>query len=145
MEDLEYEFVTSAEPAVVYRAVASEAGHRAWWAMDCDVGDAMGSTCEMRFNKNGSLVLMKFRIDALHEDRCVRWTCTDNDNPAWKGSTLEWRIDEHDGKTRLRLVHAGFATGGPPYEGTKAGWPHFMTSLRNYVEGRGGSPLPGMP
>ncbi|TPV94891.1 MAG: hypothetical protein B7733_12715 [Myxococcales bacterium FL481] len=145
MEDLEYSFRTPASAASLFDAVSTEAGHRAWWAMDCDVGATVGAPCVMRFNKDGTLVTMKFRVDELVNNERVRWTCTDNDNPAWKGSTLTWHIESTGDERRLRLVHGGLALGGPPYEMTKAGWRRFLDSLQGYVEGRGGDPMPGMP
>jgi uncharacterized protein YndB with AHSA1/START domain len=141
MEALRYEFSTSARPAALYAAAASPAGISAWWCKDCDISTKVGGRHDLRFDKDGTLVKMSFDVTELSENRRVVWKCVSNDNPVWVGSILAWEIDETDDGSRLCLVHDGFAAGGPPYEMTAAGWPRFVESLKNHVEGRPGDPM----
>ena len=82
-------------------------------------------------------VTMRFRVDALDAGQRVLWTCTDNGNPVWPGTTLEWTVD---GST-LRFRHDGFPEDqSPPFKMTADGWAALMGSLTAYTETGTGAP-----
>jgi hypothetical protein len=104
-----------------------------WWAVDADLGDEEHT---LRFDKNGRVVTMRFRVDHVDDQR-VQWTCLENGNPVWPGTTLTWRLS--DG--HLHLEHAGFhEQESPPYQMTVDGWQHFMASLVSWLETGAGQP-----
>jgi uncharacterized protein YndB with AHSA1/START domain len=55
-----------------------------------------------------------------------------------EGSVVEYTLETTAGKTRLRLVHSGFASGtdwdDELYGGTVRGWRYELRSLRHYLE-----------
>lgn len=137
---IEHQIEVAAAPAAVLAALTTADGLRAWWARDCDIGDGVGATHELRFDKGANLVTMSFEVTAAGPDR-VAWTCTANSNPIWPGTTLTWIIAPRDGGSAVSFEHAGFAeAGSPPYEMTAAGWQHFMGSLKSYLDGGDGRP-----
>jgi uncharacterized protein YndB with AHSA1/START domain len=140
MEPIRHTLNLSAKPDVAYRAVATVEGLRGWWCKDSDIAAAVGGETELRFVKDGKPVTMRFRVDALDDGKRVAWTCIENANPIWVGSTLTWTIrPDGDGST-LEFSHAGLTAGGPPYDMTAQGWQHFMGSLEQYAETGTGQP-----
>ena len=140
MKPFEAKFETAGAVGEVMAAVTTKAGIQKWWCKDCDIASKVGGTHEMRFDKNGTLVNMKFRVDTLGE-REVSWTCTSNDNPVWVGSTLRWTAESTPGGTEVSFIHDDFAAGGPPYEATLEGWVMFMKSLKTSLDGGQGTPF----
>jgi uncharacterized protein YndB with AHSA1/START domain len=140
MESFVHEFQTPAGAKTIYDAVGTAAGIKGWWAKSGSVTEKVGGTTELRFDKEGRVAVMKFSLDELEPNRRVRWTCTENANPVWLGTTLTWDIEDGGSQRRVRFAHEGFTRGGPPYDLTITGWKHFMKSLESYVGGGGGQP-----
>lgn len=137
---IKHQFSTPAAPSAVFRAIATQAGQQAWWNKQAEVSETVGGDIELAFVKNGQPVNMRFELVERSAQR-VAWHCTTNDNPAWVGSTLVWEIEPEGEGSVVRFTHAGFAMGGPPYEGTREGWPRFMESLQQVVVDQPGNPL----
>ena len=134
MSDIHHEIQTNATRAAITEALTTQAGLQAWWATQTDLdGDAV----TMTFDKEGRTVVMKFRVDEVVPGERIRWTCTDNGNPVWPGTTLTWTLD---GPT-IRFTHAGFKeTASVPYSMTVEGWRHFCTSLQAHLDAGSGAP-----
>jgi uncharacterized protein YndB with AHSA1/START domain len=141
MSDIVHDLKLACSPAEAYAAVATDRGIKGWWSKNSDIASGVGETHTLRFQKDDRAVTMKFRIDALEEGRRVAWTCTENDNPVWPTTRLRFDIEPDGDGTRLRFQHTGFKEGtSPPYKMTVDGWPHFMASLKAYVETGKGMP-----
>lgn len=149
---IRHELRLTADTEAARAAVVSLDGIRGWWAKDAtSTGEEPGSEHVLRFVKGDRTVAMTFRVDAVEDDR-VTWTCTDNGNPIWPGTTLTWRIEALAGRdgvgtdgdrgTRVVFEHAGFRVSAdhPAYAMTVEGWRHFVDSLRSYVETGAGEP-----
>ncbi len=134
-------FKTPATPKQAYDAVATAAGIQEWWCRDCDIATRVGGKHHMRFDKEGTRVNMQFKVDELVPNERVSWTCTENDNPVWVGSTLTWEIQPAGDGAEVSFRHDGFAAGGPPYEATLQGWVMFMKSLESVLAGGQGTPF----
>lgn len=140
MNDFTTSIDTAADSAAFVAALTTTQGINGWWSLRAEVAPGVGGEHTLRFDKGGTEVVMKFRVDGIEDNR-VSWTCLDNDNPVWPGTTLTWTLA--DGAVTFR--QAGFAdqwVGTPPYEMTigPGGWGHFMTSLRAYLAGDKGQP-----
>ena len=57
------EMNTSAETA--YNAVSTNEGIKGWWCMDNDVSQKVGDQFTLRFNKQGTIVPMDFKVASL--------------------------------------------------------------------------------
>lgn len=133
MPALTHTFATSTTPERFLAALHTAEGLNGWWAKDGDIGET-GHT--LRFNKGGNVVSMVFRVDEATGDR-VRWTCTDNANPVWPGTTLTWTRAEGG----IEFEHAGFAEDkSPPFQMTADGWQHVHNSLAAYLSTGVGQP-----
>jgi uncharacterized protein YndB with AHSA1/START domain len=143
------ERVTIAAPASkVFEALVSPEGLHGWWSLNSDIMTKPGDISELRFDKDGRLVRMCFRIDTLDAPRRVAWTCIANDAPPWVGTTLRWDLQENQSgavgggspATDVTLTHAGWQGTGPWFQDVVDGWKHFMSSLKRYVETGTGQP-----
>lgn len=131
MTAIRHELNVQATGADILKALTTAEGIRAWWAKDADIGK---DNHELRFDKDGNVVTMKFRVDHVTDEE-VKWTCTENANPVWPGTTLVWRWSRKDEKTLLSFEHSGFSESeSPPYQMTVQGWTHFVESLRRYLD-----------
>ncbi|MCI0571564.1 MAG: SRPBCC domain-containing protein [Myxococcaceae bacterium] len=141
MNPIAHELHIQGTPDEVFHAVSTTEGLNGWWAKDGRAAAQVGGLAELRFDKGGRVVPMTFRIDALEPGRRVAWTCTQNGNPEWIGTTLTWELEAASGgNTTLRFVHAGFQKGASSYNMTADGWKHFMSSIKAFVETGTGQP-----
>jgi uncharacterized protein YndB with AHSA1/START domain len=141
MTDIRHEIETDAAPAKAYAAIATPEGIAGWWSTDSRVATEVGGEVELRFVKDDRTVVMRFRIDALEPGKRVSWTCTDNGNPVWVGTTLTWSLRPRGSGTTIAFTHGGFAEdASPPYQMTVEGWKHFVASLRAYLASGQGQP-----
>ena len=120
----------------VFGALTEQAGYNGWWSKDCQIGSKPGDESKLKFNKDGSIVSMRFRIDEIVPDRSVRWTCVGHDMDSWIGTELRWDLATDETGTEVTFEHGGWK--GPAPEPVVQGWHHFLGSLRSYIEtGRG--------
>lgn len=140
---LEHNFKINASADKVYDAVATDHGIKGWWCKDSEVAESENGPITLNFVKDGNPVAMKFKVDELSPNKKVKWTCTDNGNPAWVGTTLEFDIKEGNGETEFHFDHAHWDAqweGTPPKTNTSEGWDYFMNSLKDYCEKGSGGP-----
>ncbi len=126
--------------AETFAAIATPVGQQGWWCKDSDIATRVGGESELRFNKDGNIVTMRFRVDELDKDHRVTWTCVANDHPMWIGSTLMWEITAGGERSSLEFTHDGLEGDGAPPEMITDTWTHFMSSLKSYVETGQGQP-----
>jgi uncharacterized protein YndB with AHSA1/START domain len=124
--------------AKVFAALTEQAGYNGWWSKDCQIGRKAGDESKLKFNKEGNIVSMRFRIDELVPQKLVRWTCTGHDMESWIGTTLRWELTPGEGQTEVSFEHAGWKGEAP--EPVAQGWQFFLGSLRSYVETGTGTP-----
>lgn len=140
MDTIRHELELAVPVAAVFDAVATPVGQQAWWCKDSDIATHVGGECELRFNKDGNIVTMRFRIDELEPNARVRWTCIANPHALWIGSRLRWEITENGKTSTLTFAHDGLEGDGAPPEMISETWNHFMNSLKSYVEDGAGQP-----
>jgi uncharacterized protein YndB with AHSA1/START domain len=79
------------------------------------------------------------RIEVWEENRRLR---TRGFLEHGDASMVEYTLEARGGRTRLRLVHSGFAAGGDwedeLFDGTERGWRYELRSLRHYLERHAG-------
>ena len=138
MSSIKDEIRIDASAADAYQALTHQAGYRAWWNAVAEVPEAVGAEATLRFVKEGTPVNMRFRIDEMKANECVRWTCVGHDMPSWIGTTLTWRMKEAGGAVVVALDHAGWKDAAP--DPVAQGWKHFLGSMKAYLETGTGQP-----
>jgi hypothetical protein len=128
----------NAAPSAAHAALTTQAGYRGWWAKNCDVSEKPGGEATLRFDKGGTPVTMKWRIDEQSAQR-IRWTCIGHDAPSWIGTTLEWIIAPEGDGVSVTLTHGDWRE--PVPDQVKQGWHHFVgDSLKSFLETGTGKP-----
>jgi uncharacterized protein YndB with AHSA1/START domain len=122
----------------VFAALTEQAGYNGWWSKDCQIGRKAGDEASLKFNKEGTIVSMRYRIDEVVPNQTVRWTCIGHDMDSWVGTTLRWDLASDEPWTEVTFTHAGWKGDAP--EMVVGGWRHFLSSLRSYVETGAGQP-----
>jgi len=141
--DITHHLTIKASASTIYKAVSSQEGITGWWSKDCVVGSTPGSSSTLKFDKQGTLVVMHFKTLELNPDQKVIWEATENANPAWIGTHISTQITETEEGCSVIFSHSGFDTqwaGKDPFELTKGGWEHFVKSLTSYCETGEGQP-----
>jgi len=106
----------------LFDALTSTAGYNGWWSKDCQIAEKPGGESKLKFNKDGAIVSMGFRVDEVVPQKAVRWTCVAHDMESWIGTTLNWRLAADGDVTEVSFEHAGWKGDAP--------WPGSRTTTR---------------
>jgi uncharacterized protein YndB with AHSA1/START domain len=139
MNDIKEELIVRGNTEKVFAALTEQSGYNGWWSKDCRIGRKPGEESSLKFDKEGNIVSMRFRVDEIVPQKSVRWTCVGHDMESWIGTTLRWDLRALDaGRTEVSFDHGGWKGDAP--EPVVQGWRHFLGSLRAYVETGSGQP-----
>jgi uncharacterized protein YndB with AHSA1/START domain len=135
-----------ASPDTVWRALTQAEELVRWFPLDARVTPGVGGTMLWSWGKNWD---WETRIDAWEPGRLLRLVQEDARPydadgrmlPAGQAESarvaIEFTLETHQGKTRLRMVHSGFGQGtawDDELEGITEGWQAELRSLRHYLE-----------
>jgi uncharacterized protein YndB with AHSA1/START domain len=128
----------NASPDAVFDALTTVTGLGAWWNPAAGSGDAGG---ELRFIMNAPEPLV-IHVDEAVRPALVRWTVTDCPFlPDWVGTRPSFTMKPIDGATsELHFRHHGLTEELECIDICTRSWNHYMTSLRDYLEGGVGGP-----
>jgi len=116
-----------------------------WWTastlMDCNVG----SISQVMFENDELTEVMEFRTEKNIQNESIVWRCIKNNVfPSWIDALFTFEIMQDGKHSRLVFVQNSddliYSPRHPDYEGTLAGWEHFMESLKQYCETGAGYP-----
>jgi uncharacterized protein YndB with AHSA1/START domain len=113
----------------VYEAISSINGLQNWWTVQTSGTDSDGGTISFRFGETGP----DFKVIELIPHKKIKWECVAGP-PDWIGTTLNFDMDQNDGKTRVRFEHAGWAQDGDFYASCAFSWGRYLESLRQYSQ-----------
>ena len=139
MSAIEDQVTIHTTPGKAYAALTEQSGYLGWWSKDCQIAGRVGGESSLRFDKQGSIVKMRFRTDAMEPESRVRWTCISHDMDSWIGTTLSWTIATDASGVSVALLHDGWQSETPP-EMVAQGWKHFLGSMKQYLETGVGQP-----
>jgi uncharacterized protein YndB with AHSA1/START domain len=136
----------AATPEEVWRALTVAQELVRWFPVDARVTPGAGGSMVWSWGENWDWTT---RIDAWEPGRLLRLVQEDarpydaEGRPVADGQAapakiaIEFTLESHRGKTRLRLVHSGFGSGAAwddEVEGITEGWQAELASLRHYLE-----------
>ena len=143
LSDMVHEVEIEAKAAVIYAAITTHEGQAAFWVTDNAIEPKLGSEAQFRFK--GAPVPLRMRIDALEQNKRVRWTCL-GEFPGWKDTTVTWTLSPGTdaGKTKLEFRMGNLAS----YPEKEVGsvnytWGQVVARLKGYAES--GTPQPLFP
>jgi hypothetical protein len=129
-----------ASPGALFDALTTVTGLAAWWNPATGSGEA-GGELEFLMNAPEPLVI---RVDEATAPTSVRWTVISCPFLSdWEGTQPTFTITAVDDDTsELSFRHRGLNNELECIDMCTNSWNHYIgTSLRDYVEGRGGSPI----
>ena len=110
--DVRRTLTIDAPRAAVYRALVEPEGLRGWWSTRAEVATAEGGQTRFVWSATDYTT---FRVDRLDHLAAIDWTCVDQrdsnlpEPDEWVGTTIAFRLEEDEGRTRLVFVHRGLA------------------------------------
>jgi uncharacterized protein YndB with AHSA1/START domain len=137
MPDIKHLFHISSPRNKVYEAISTIEGLANWWTTQTSGKSEAGDVLEFRF---GPQFLNKMKVVELVPDRSVTWECIEA-NPDWVGTKLSFQLDDNEGKTRVKFLHAGWKEASDFMAHCNFSWGRYMESLRNLCEKGKGSPF----
>lgn len=137
MPDIVQELTVEATPENVYNAITRQDELAQWWTNHVTAEPKVGSIAEFRF-ENGAVVF-QIEIAELDAAKKVHWIVR-HAMPNWDGTTITWELAPVKNGTKLLFGHHGFVAADAGYEQTRAGWEHFLGSLKSYLETGKGTP-----
>jgi uncharacterized protein YndB with AHSA1/START domain len=112
--------------ARVWQALTDPAIVEKWWAKG-DMRAQVGHTFTLDMGLFGQ---QRCTVLAAEPEGFFSYTFAED----VLGTTVTWRLDDHDDSTRLSLEHAGFelstSMGRQAFEGMSAGWPPMLDKLQ---------------
>jgi len=138
MAEILHQIAITAPARKVFEALTTAAGLAGWWTPDVKAEARRGSIAEFGFN--GHRVVFRMRVDTLETDRRVAWTC-EGDVDEWKGTRLQFELDDEGGHTTLRFSHTGWRSTDGIFRICNTDWGRLMYSLKDYAEGRDATPF----
>jgi uncharacterized protein YndB with AHSA1/START domain len=128
-----------ASPDAIFDALTTVTGLGAWWNPATGSGEAGG---ELRFIMNAPEPLV-IGVDEATRPTSVRWTVTDCPFlPDWIGTRPTFTITPVGPEaSELHFRHHGLSAELECIDMCTRSWNHYMTSLRDYLEGGCGNPF----
>ena len=137
MADIKNLFHIDAPVEKVYHAISTIEGLRNWWTQQTSGGEEVGDAIQFRFGSYGGPDIL---VKELKPNTLVIWNCIDGMQD-WKGTTLSFKLDRNEGKTRVRFEHANWKTSDDFFAACSFTWGRYMESLRLYCETGKGKPF----
>ena len=139
---LKKEVEITASPAAVWKALTDPEELARWFPLSAQVTPGAGGSMFLSW---GPGCEGESRIEAWEPQKLLRLI-----EQAGGGATdaqpvtIEWKLEQQGGKTIVRLVQSGFATGAAwedeYFASTEYGWGFMLINLRHYLERHAGTP-----
>ncbi|REJ82813.1 MAG: SRPBCC domain-containing protein [Bacteroidetes bacterium] len=130
----------SASREKVYEAITSLEGLRNWWTIQTEGRAEPGGIIRFRFGDMGG---PDMKVIGGHAGKQADWECVESPH-GWKGHRFSFKLEDHEGKTRLKFLHDGWNEQDDYYAMCNFSWGKYLESLRQYCQtGKGeafGSP-----
>ena len=122
-------FHIAAPKEKVYQAISTIDGLSNWWTVETSGEDKAGGTLQFRFGGGGP----DMKVKEMKPNESLTWECVGGPED-WIGTTLTFKLDENEGKTRVRFEHAGWKEANDFYAACSFSWGRYMESLRQYCQ-----------
>lgn len=123
----------------VYEALTTIEGLAGWWTKQTSGESKVNGIVEFRF---GQQFFNKMKVKELKPNESVTWECVGGADD-WMGTIFTFKLDENEGKTRVRFEQANWKEANDFYAACNFSWGRFMESLRNLCQTGKGSPFEG--
>ncbi len=114
----------------VYKAISTIDGLSNWWTTQTTGEDKVDGIIQFRFGDFGGADM---KVTDMKPNESISWECVGGPDD-WIGTTFTFKLDENDGKTRVRFEQAGWKEANDYYASCAFSWGRYMESLRQYCQ-----------
>src|SRR5688500_12741710 len=130
-------FHINAKRSDVYKAISTIHGLSNWWTTQTSGNADPGGIIEFRFADHGG---PDMKVKSTRNNELVVWECVGN-KPEWAGHIFTFKLDDNEGKSRVRFSHEGWDEDDEFYAICSFAWSRYMESLRQFCETGKGAPF----
>ena len=135
MAEIRINVVIKAIPEKIYKAITTQEGLANWWAKQTTAKPEVGFMNIFTFGKFRN----EMKVTKLTPNKKVEWKCI-NSIEEWVSTDISFDMEEKEGNTILRFVHAGWRATTDTFAGCTYDWALFMKSLKSLCETGTGTP-----
>lgn len=130
MPDIMHDFVVHAPRSEVFAGVSTPDGMNQWWTRGCSGTPGEGEVFALDFGPNYQWqgVITEFQPDRVFELRL------DQAAEDWAGSRVRFVLEDADGSTQVRFLHAGWSEPDEHYRISSYCWAMYLRILKRWVE-----------
>jgi len=139
MANIRHHLIIKASNQVVFDAITTQEGLRAWWTNETDAKAEVGYVNHFKF---GSEYFNEMKISKLNAPVMIHWDCI-NGPEEWIGTKLSFELENKDGDTFLRFAHMDWAAETDFYGSCNYHWGYYLESLKSLCETGKGQPFEG--
>jgi uncharacterized protein YndB with AHSA1/START domain len=129
MAEINHLFHINAPREKVYEAISTVDGLSNWWTKETNGSSKVGD--EVAFSFGNHTTTMK--VTELKPNEMVQWECV-NGFPDWIGTTLSFKLDENEGKTRVRFKHDNWKEADDFLAACSFSWSKYLESMRQLCQ-----------
>jgi uncharacterized protein YndB with AHSA1/START domain len=122
-------FHINAPKEKVYKAISTIDGLSNWWTTETTGESNVDGTIQFRFGRQGP----DMKVTELIPNESVTWEGVGGPEE-WLGNTFTFKLDENEGKTRVRFEHAGWKEANDFFASCSFSWGRYMESLLQYCQ-----------
>ena len=122
-------FHINAPKEKVYKAISTVEGLSNWWTTETTGESKVDSVIQFRFGGGGP----DMKVMEVKPNESVTWECVSGAEE-WKGNIFTFKLDENEGKTRVRFEQTGWKEANDFYASCAFSWGRYMESLRQYCQ-----------
>jgi uncharacterized protein YndB with AHSA1/START domain len=122
-------FHISAKRSAVYKALTTIEGLSSWWTRETTGNAEKGGVIKFRFAGQGP----DMKVIDTKTDESITWECVASPH-GWVGNVITIKLDDNEGKTRVRFSHDGWQQQDDFYAICSFSWGRYMESLRQLCQ-----------
>jgi uncharacterized protein YndB with AHSA1/START domain len=123
-------FHINASRQKVFEAISTINGLSNWWTTKTTGDSSADRVIQFRFADMGG---PDMKVTEIKPNEGITWECVASPH-GWVGHTFTIKLDDNEGKTRVRFSHDGWKENDDYYAICSFSWGRYMESLRQYCQ-----------
>jgi uncharacterized protein YndB with AHSA1/START domain len=131
MPDICHALTINASVDVVFDAINSAEGNRAFWTDQTEYEPKEGTVAVFSFGPNAE-TQFRFAVERLDRPREIEWKCVGGP-PEWVPTSIVWTLTPAEGGTHVRFVHKGWESADGELPSCTFTWGLILQQLDQYA------------
>lgn len=128
MAEIVHKLTIKSDKKKVFDTISTESGISKWWTSDCEIDD---KNANFYFQDRKFSLLMEITDNS--KDEKLVWKNVGG-YEEWKGTQVEFHIEDHDDGTLLTFKHIGWESTDGNYGWCSLDWAKYLLWMRTYCE-----------